>query len=106
MLIRRIENGDIEQILAVFATVADERVYIGTEPGFDRALYRARLESRVGDDAHPAACSWPRSTHGHNDAAIALYRATGYVEVERFPNDVTRRSGEVWDTVLMRKSFR
>ena len=41
----------------------------------------------------------------HNEAARALYAKTGFVEIERFPDDVTRKTGEVWDTILMRKQL-
>jgi ribosomal-protein-alanine N-acetyltransferase len=41
----------------------------------------------------------------HNEAAIALYRSAGFVEMERFERDVTRQDGEVWDTILMRKEL-
>ncbi|HVS46641.1 MAG TPA: GNAT family N-acetyltransferase [Verrucomicrobiae bacterium] len=44
---------DIEPILCLFETVAAERIYIGTEPGFDRAAYRARLERGLLRDAMP-----------------------------------------------------
>jgi len=46
-------ESDIEPILDLFAVVADERVYIATEPGFDRPAYRARLEGGLGRDALP-----------------------------------------------------
>lgn len=41
----------------------------------------------------------------HNERALALYRSMGFVEVERFPADVLRTSGEVWDTILMRREL-
>ncbi len=41
----------------------------------------------------------------HNQAARALYEKSGFVEVERYENDVTRQTGEVWDTILMRKTL-
>ncbi|HEY5257259.1 MAG TPA: GNAT family N-acetyltransferase [Candidatus Baltobacteraceae bacterium] len=46
-------ESDIESILDLFTVVADERVYIATEPGFDRAAYRARLERGLGRDGLP-----------------------------------------------------
>lgn len=39
----------------------------------------------------------------HNMPARALYEKAGFAEIERFENDVTRKTGEVWDTILMRK---
>jgi len=41
----------------------------------------------------------------HNARAIALYRSMGFVEIERYPADVKRANGEVWDTLLMRKEI-
>jgi len=41
----------------------------------------------------------------HNERALRLYRATGFTEVERYANDVRRKSGDVWDTILMRKTL-
>ncbi|HVA29252.1 MAG TPA: GNAT family N-acetyltransferase [Candidatus Baltobacteraceae bacterium] len=41
----------------------------------------------------------------HNDRAIALYRSMGFVQIERYPADVKRASGEVWDTLLMRREL-
>jgi ribosomal protein S18 acetylase RimI-like enzyme len=41
----------------------------------------------------------------HNERALALYRSMGFVEIERFPADVKRTSGEVWDTILMRREL-
>jgi [ribosomal protein S18]-alanine N-acetyltransferase len=38
----------------------------------------------------------------HNRAAIALYDSLGFKEVARFERDVTRATGEVWDSILMR----
>jgi ribosomal protein S18 acetylase RimI-like enzyme len=42
----------------------------------------------------------------HNERALALYRSTGFVEIERYEHDVTRETGEVWDTILMQKQMR
>jgi ribosomal protein S18 acetylase RimI-like enzyme len=39
----------------------------------------------------------------HNERAIALYRSAGFEQREYYPNDVTRQTGEVWDTMLMTK---
>ena len=41
MLIRALEADDFEDLLALFEHVAAERLWIGTEPGFDRDRYRA-----------------------------------------------------------------
>jgi len=157
--VRRLESGDIEQLLELFDAVAAERIYIGTEPGYDREQKRRGFESRIGVDANPsfvavvegrvvgsagvydhpefgptigmliaathrrhgigrammaALDDWARShdvpalhllVFPHNAAAIAFYRETGWIEAERFENDVTRQNGDVWDTVLMRKTY-
>lgn len=159
ILVRRTEPGDIDQLLDLFEAVAAERIYIGTEPGFDREQKRRGFASRIGDDESPsfvaidgdavvgsaavgphpefgptigmllakthrrhgigrammaALDEWARAHHvpalhllvfPHNEAAIAFYRETGWVEFDRFENDVTRQNGDVWDTILMRKSY-
>jgi ribosomal-protein-alanine N-acetyltransferase len=75
------------------------------------AAYRGR---GIGRALLEAAFAWGRKTGAktlslhvfpHNEAAIALYRSTGFVEIERYERDVTRQSGEVWDTILMRKEL-
>lgn len=47
--IRRMEPADFSSVLALFDRVAEERTWIGTEPGYDRALYRANWERWVRD---------------------------------------------------------
>ena len=47
--IRRMERADFSAVLGLFDRVAAERMWIGTEPGFDRALYRANWERWIGD---------------------------------------------------------
>ncbi|HVA32652.1 MAG TPA: GNAT family N-acetyltransferase [Candidatus Baltobacteraceae bacterium] len=158
--IRLGQRRDLEPLLALFDLVAEERIYIGAEPGYDRELYRHRFSRMI---AHPeqspvfvaetqgelvgqlgiftheefgpmlgmmvapawrgrgvgtalldAAFTWARTARlralsllvfTHNGRAIGLYRAMGFAEVERYERDVTRRNGEVWDTMLMRKDF-
>jgi len=47
--------------------------------------------------AHKMALEvWP-----HNEAAIHLYRAAGFVEEGRKVRHYRRRNGELWDSVLM-----
>jgi ribosomal protein S18 acetylase RimI-like enzyme len=70
-----------------------------------RGIGRALLE---------AAFEWARD-HGvttlsllvfpHNARAVALYRSAGFEEIERYERDVVRQNGEVWDTMLMRKTL-
>jgi [ribosomal protein S18]-alanine N-acetyltransferase len=78
---------------------------------FVRASYRGR---GIGKALLERTFTWARqrgvaalSLHvfPHNHAARALYRKTGFREIERFERDVTRRTGEVWDAILMRKDF-
>lgn len=39
----------------------------------------------------------------HNERALQLYRSAGFEQREYYPADVTRQTGEVWDTILMVK---
>lgn len=39
----------------------------------------------------------------HNERALALYRKAGFEQREYYRSDVTRQTGEVWDTILMTK---
>ena len=41
----------------------------------------------------------------HNEAAIALYRKCGFVDVGLEKGAVARRNGELWDVLLMRRSL-
>ena len=145
-------------MLELFDAVANERTWIGTEPGFDRENYRAnwrkwiasgdalllnaydeaklighlgvRLRDPYGYEigmlvAAPyrgrgvgtalldRAIEWSRSrgirtlslfVFPHNVAACELYRKRGFVEVERFTDDVVRADGNVWDTILMQRT--
>jgi ribosomal protein S18 acetylase RimI-like enzyme len=158
--VRRMTQRDLDGNLALFDRVADEGLWIGTEPGYDRKLYRSNWERWIDDPRQlflvavdgdevvgnigvrpheeygymlgmmvdrtrrsqgigrallDAAIAWGRErslnalhllVFPHNERAIALYRACGFVEVERYENDVTRQDGSVWDTILMRKDFR
>jgi ribosomal protein S18 acetylase RimI-like enzyme len=137
--------------------VADERRWIGTEPGFDEERYRAgwrrvldgtwgaaflaiedgRLLGYIGIHPHDeyghvigmlvdenyrgrgigkalldAAEGWARErglpeisllVFPHNERALRLYRSAGFEQREYYPSDVTRQTGEVWDTILMVK---
>lgn len=146
-------------LLELFSRVAGERLWLGTEPGFDSERYMRgwrkmiagewgtafmamdgeRLTGyvsvvpdtedrwRIGmlvDEAYrgrgigsallDATFTWARErgifelyllVFPHNHAARALYQKRGFVELERYENDVTRHTGEVWDTILMRKTL-
>ncbi|HEY5427375.1 MAG TPA: GNAT family N-acetyltransferase [Candidatus Tumulicola sp.] len=158
--IRYARPRDVEQILDLFEEVADELLWIGPEPGFDRDRKRASfLDAIARPDELPfwVACdgaglagsasifhhaeaglaigmlvrasyrrrgigqaliersfTWARD-HGvgalslhvfpHNLAARALYQKAGFREIDRFERDITRQTGDVWDTILMRKEF-
>jgi ribosomal protein S18 acetylase RimI-like enzyme len=158
-LIRSATEADFDGLLALFDEVAAELIFIGTEPGYDRELYRrgwaasladpnclllvaddgGTVAGMLGVGAHggagphvgmlvsrthrrrglgrallEAAVAWGRErgvpslslfVFPHNEGARALYRAMGFAEIERFERDVTRQSGEVWDTILMRKEL-
>lgn len=155
--VRPLEERDFESVLLLFDAVAAEKLWIGTEPGFDperhRAVWRKQLH---GDDAAAFVAThggrvigyagtnphdeygvilgiliyeqyrglgvgarlldrtieWARErglaeisllVFAHNERAIALYRNRGFEQRDYFERDVTRQSGEVWDTILMTK---
>jgi [ribosomal protein S18]-alanine N-acetyltransferase len=153
-------EADLDGILDLFALVAAERLWIGTEPGFDRAVKRERFRAAIlAPHRTPAwvaldgsrvvghlsifdhaeaglalgmmlhrnyrrrgigrmllehSFAWGRErgipslalhVFPHNTAARALYRSAGFVEIERYERDVTRQTGDVWDTILMRKTL-
>lgn len=145
-------------MLLLFDRVAEERIWIGTEPGYDRALYRKNWERWIDDprfyltvaldgdrivgnlnlvpdpdgfevgmlvDAEyrnqgigtallADAFEWARehdiravhlNVFPHNEAARALYRKMGFIEVEQQLARIRRRNGEVWDVIHMRKDL-
>ena len=51
--IRRGRPTDFDPLLELFEAVASEGRWIGTEPGFDRARYRAAWESNLVDPRRP-----------------------------------------------------
>ncbi|HEY5350171.1 MAG TPA: GNAT family N-acetyltransferase [Candidatus Lustribacter sp.] len=46
--IREMEPGDLDPMLLLFDAVAQERLWIGTEPGFDRQRYRDTFGMALG----------------------------------------------------------
>ena len=50
--IRRAGVEDAEALVAQWATVVDERVWLGAEPGFDQADRVARMRVSLADPAH------------------------------------------------------
>ena len=145
-------------MLHLFDRVAEERLWIGTEPGYDRALYRKNWERWIDDprfylsvalDAETIVGNlaivpdpdgfevgmlvapeyrnrgigtalledsfrWARvrgvkalhlNVFPHNHSAHALYRKTGFIEVEEQLARIRRGNGEVWDVIHMRKDL-
>ncbi len=156
--IRDMKLGDIDTALRLFDRVAAERLWLGTEPGFDRRHYRdvfgraiglgnAMFVSEDGGAIVGLLTTYEHVDYGwtigmlvdesrrglgigrammerlftwangrgiaelsllvfpHNERALRLYRSTGFTEVERYAEDVRRKSGELWDTILMRKTL-
>lgn len=157
--IRALREADIPGALALFDSVAAERRWIGTEPGYDHDRFRkgwARVIAGewgavfvaldgdvvigyvgiqpheeyghtlgmlieepyrgrgVGEALLRTALDWAREQQlpdvsllvfPHNERAIALYRKLGFEQRDYYPNDITRQSGEVWDTILMTKTL-
>lgn len=65
--------------------------------GVGSALLEACLEWTRSMNAHKLALSvWP-----HNDAAIGLYKKYGFEVEGRLVKHYRRRSGELWDALLM-----
>ncbi|HEX2063932.1 MAG TPA: GNAT family N-acetyltransferase [Acidimicrobiales bacterium] len=65
--------------------------------GVGTALVRTALDWAAPSGAHKVALQvWP-----HNHAALALYRKFGFVEEGLLRRHYPRRSGELWDVVVM-----
>ncbi len=94
--------------------------YIGVHPreeyGYELGMFVDENFRRqgIGRALLEAAIHWAREKHlpsislfvfPHNEGALALYRRAGFEEIERYKDDVTRQTGEVWDTILMRKEL-
>jgi len=157
--VRRMASGDIEGALQLTESVAAERIWIGTEPGFDRERYASRWRIRINESSSAVLVAtvgdrvvgfrdvYPNAEHGqllgmfvdkdfrgrgigtqllnglvdwarerglpsislhvftHNDRAIALYKSAGFTEIARVPDHSMRRSGEVWEAILMTKDL-
>jgi RimJ/RimL family protein N-acetyltransferase len=65
--------------------------------GIGSALMEACIEWCRGSGAHKIALS----VFPHNDAGLALYRKFGFAEEGRQVRHYRRRSGELWDAILM-----
>ncbi len=69
--------------------------------GLGTALLEAGLDWAARAGAHKAALEvWP-----HNEAALALYKRAGFTEEGRKVRHYRRRSGEIWDAILMGRSL-
>jgi len=152
------EHGDVDAVLLLFDSVAAERLWIGTEPGYDRQKYRDMLgfslsngngmfvaasegevvgviteyrhdpyghtigmlveqEHRgigVGAALLGRLIDWATSrgiphlsllVFPHNQRALALYRKFDFVEVDAQAARISRRNGETWEAMLMRKTL-
>ncbi|MHB8147313.1 MAG: GNAT family N-acetyltransferase [Vulcanimicrobiaceae bacterium] len=62
LLIRRGNSSDFEPLLDLFEAVAEERIWIGTEPDFDRDRYRERWIHNLAAPNRPlfVACDGER----------------------------------------------
>lgn len=47
--VRRMRSDDVDAAMAMFASVVDEGIWLGTEPGFDRALRQERWLASIDD---------------------------------------------------------
>jgi RimJ/RimL family protein N-acetyltransferase len=65
--------------------------------GVGTALVEAAVEWARARGLHKLALS----VFPHNDAAIALYRKSGFVEEGRLAQHVRRANGELWDLIEM-----
>ena len=96
--------------------VGNLAVYPDLEYGFQLGMLVAASHRGmgIGRTMLDAAIGWAREhaipalhlfVFPHNERALRLYRSLDFHEVERFSADVKRKSGEVWDTILMRKEI-
>ncbi len=82
----------------VIGMLVDER---HRDQGVGRALLEAALDwARAQGLRDVSLLVFP-----HNERAIALYRKSGFEQRDYYVNDVTRQTGEVWDTILMTKTL-
>jgi len=65
--------------------------------GVGSALVRAAIDWARGQGLHKLSLE----VFAHNEAGIALYRKSGFVEEGRRPRQYRRASGELWDAIVM-----
>lgn len=97
------EDGSIVGLLGIELTsygVADFGMMVAADRrgrGIGGALLTAAIDWARDAGAHKVALQvWP-----HNDAAIGLYRKFGFDEEGRLRRHYRRRSGELWDAIVM-----
>ena len=152
-IVRPAEPEDLVAALDVLAAVAEERIYIGTEPPVDRdrrlekwrrilddpkeTMFVAEAQGEIvgnagvewtgvsdlgmailpgwrgkgiGSALLEAAIGWAEANGSHkmelrvwphNEAAIALYEKFGFEREGYLKRHYRRRSGEVWDCIIM-----
>jgi RimJ/RimL family protein N-acetyltransferase len=65
--------------------------------GVGSALVRAGIDWARDQGLHKVSLE----VFTHNEAAIALYRKSGFAEEGRRPGQYRRASGELWDSIVM-----
>ncbi len=65
--------------------------------GVGSALVRAGIDWARGQGLHKVSLE----VFAHNEAGIALYRKSGFIEEGRRPRQYRRASGELWDAIVM-----
>jgi RimJ/RimL family protein N-acetyltransferase len=65
--------------------------------GVGSALVRAGIDWARGQGLHKVSLE----VFAHNEAGIALYRKSGFIEEGRRPRQYRRASGELWDSIVM-----
>jgi RimJ/RimL family protein N-acetyltransferase len=65
--------------------------------GAGSALVRAAIDWARGQGLHKLSLE----VFAHNEAAIALYRKSGFAEEGRRPSQYRRANGELWDAIVM-----
>jgi RimJ/RimL family protein N-acetyltransferase len=65
--------------------------------GAGSALVRTAIDWARGQGLHKLSLE----VFAHNEAAIALYRKSGFAEEGRRPGQYRRASGELWDAIVM-----
>lgn len=126
--IRPCSEADLDGLLDLFAEVAEERIWIGTEPGCNvvgslSVHPDSEHDCRIGMLVKPGyrgkgigsallgeAVQWARRQNQatisllvfpHNAAAIALYERHGFKETGRHRAFVKRQTGDVCDAIAM-----